>query len=159
MALFISTFVNRIDKKGRVSVPATFRSALANQDFSGIYVYKSLTCDALEGCGSDHMNMLDESLTRLDPFSVEYEDLSMQIFGLSSQLPFDGEGRVILPQHLMETVGITDSVAFVGKGRTFQLWEPGAFRIASEEARRRTVQNRPSLLQRPGAPVREGGMS
>ena len=159
MALFISTFVNKIDKKGRVSVPATFRAALANQSFAGIYVYKSLTCDALEGCGSDHMDMLGESLTQLDPFSVEYEDLSMQIFGLSSQLPFDGEGRVILPQHLMEAAGITDSVAFVGKGRTFQLWEPEAFRVASEEARRRTLQNRPSLLLRPGTSAREGGAS
>ena len=159
MALFISTFINKVDRKGRVSVPATFRAALAQQSFSGIYVYRSLTNEALEGCGSDHMDMLSESLAQLDPFSVEYDDLSTQIFGLSSQLPFDGEGRVILPQELLSTVGITDAVAFVGKGRTFQLWEPEAFRIASEEARRRTLQNRPSLLLRPGHTPNEGEKS
>ncbi len=159
MALFISTFINKVDKKGRVSVPATFRAALAQQHFAGIFVYRSLTSNALEGCGSDHMDMLSESLAQLDPFSVEYDDLSTQIFGMSFQLPFDGEGRVILPQELLATVDITDSVAFVGKGRTFQLWEPEAFRLASEEARRRTLQNRPSLLLRPGVSPREGEKS
>ena len=53
MALFIDTFVNRIDRKGRVSVPAAYRTALAGQSFSGIvalpaFKYRALTCAGIE---------------------------------------------------------------------------------------------------------------
>ena len=49
MALFLSTFVNKIDRKGRISVPASFRVAVAGQSFHGVILYRSHKHPAIEG--------------------------------------------------------------------------------------------------------------
>ncbi len=114
MALFLSTFINRIDRKGRVSVPAPFRAALGAQSFQGIVAFPSLNenYDAIEASGIDRMEQLSASVDRLNPFSDEHGDFANTIFGDSVQLPFDGEGRVILPAPLVERANIADTVEF-----------------------------------------------
>lgn len=123
MAVFLSNFVNRLDKKGRVSVPASFRAALG-ADASGIVVFKSLQHEALDGCSITHLELLSQSLERQDLAPDIYELIETTIFGGSVQLPFDSEGRITLPHALASSVGITDEVAFVGRRKTFQLWNP-----------------------------------
>jgi MraZ protein len=124
--MFLSTYVNKVDRKGRVSVPATFRTALEGQRLHGIVVFPSPRQSALEANSSAYMDELLDRLDTLDKFSDEHDNLQM-LFSLSRELPFDPEGRVILPPDLAQFAAITDSVAFVGVGRNFQLWEPGRF--------------------------------
>ena len=126
MELFLSTFVNKVDRKGRVSVPATFRAAIADQSFSGIVVFPSFKYEALDASGIRRMEEMSERLNTLDEFSEEHENLSM-LFAASQALPFDSEGRIILPENLAEYAHITDSAAFVGLGKSFQVWEPARF--------------------------------
>lgn len=134
MAVFLSTFVNKIDKKGRVSVPASFRAALGS-DSSGIVVFKSLQVDALDGCSIAHLELLSESLEKLDLPPETLELIETTIFGGSIVLPFDGEGRVVLPASLTQTVGIGEEIAFVGRRRTFQLWCPTKLAAHDSNAR------------------------
>lgn len=123
MPIFLSSFVNRLDKKGRVSVPASFRAALGS-DASGIVVFRSLQHEALDGCSIGHLELLSHSLDKQDLPPDVFELIETTIFGGSVQLPFDSEGRITLPQHLSSVVGIEDEVAFVGRRKTFQLWSP-----------------------------------
>ncbi len=136
MALFLSTYTNKVDKKGRVSVPAPFRSALSSQEFQGIIVFKSSKYDALEGFGMDRMMDMSERLDTFDMFSNEQDDLASLIFGEARQLPFDGDGRIILPSDLAEFCGITDQAAFVGLGKKFQVWAPSLLEDRLQSARR-----------------------
>lgn len=145
MRLFLNTFVNRVDKKGRVSVPATFRAALAEQTFSGIIAFRSFTAACIEGGGMDWMERLSASADELALFSAEQDDLTSLIFADARQLPFDTEGRIVLPEDLIAHASLVESCAFVGKGKTFQMWEPQAFAASQDEARRRAMQNRPTL--------------
>ncbi len=138
MAVFLSTFVNKIDKKGRVSVPAPFRAALGN-DSSGIVVFKSLQVDALDGCSIAHLELLSQSLEKLDLPPETLELIETTIFGGSVVIPFDGEGRVVLPASLTQPVGIGEEVAFVGRRRTFQLWCPKKL-LAHDSAARATAR-------------------
>ena len=124
MSLFLSTYNNKVDKKYRVSVPAPFRNALASQEFQGIVVFKSSKYNALEGFGWDRMQEMSERLDQFDMFSSEQDDMASLIFGEARQLPFDGNGRIILPEDLCEFCGITDQAAFVGMGKKFQIWAP-----------------------------------
>jgi len=152
MKLFVSTFTNKLDQKGRVSVPASFRAALSEQSFVGVVLYPSFTAPAIEGCGVDFLEKLAASAeSHFDLFSPEQDDLQTLIFSSSHQLAWDGEGRIVLPQELRDHANITQQVAFVGKGRTFQLWEPGAFQQHQAEARAR------ALVQRPRLRIAEGG--
>lgn len=124
MALFLSTYLNKIDKKGRVSVPAPFRNALASQEFQGIVVFKSSKHQALEGFGWDRMTEMSDRLDQFNMFSNEQDDLASLIFGESRQLPFDGDGRILLPKDLIEFCGIDEYASFVGMGKKFQIWAP-----------------------------------
>ncbi|HJU18382.1 MAG TPA: division/cell wall cluster transcriptional repressor MraZ [Stellaceae bacterium] len=126
MGLFLSTFVNKVDRKGRVSVPATFRATLANQSFLGIIAFPSPKYSALEGCGIDRIEEIAARIDALDLFSEERENFE-PLLSESQQLPFDTEGRIILPGELVEHAKITDSVSFVGLGRSFQMWAPAAY--------------------------------
>jgi transcriptional regulator MraZ len=137
--MFLSTYVNKVDRKGRVSVPATFRTALSAQRFPGIVVFPSYKYPALEANSIEWMEELASRLDTLDKFSDEHENLEM-LFASSRELPFDPEGRISLPPDFAEHAAITDSVAFVGVGRNFQLWEPTCFAEHAAKLRERSRQ-------------------
>ena len=139
LALFSSTYFNKIDRKGRVSVPAAFRAALNGQSFAGIVVFPSPKLQALDAGGYDRLEDIAKSLDELPEFSDEHEALR-SVLGEAEQLPFDGEGRVILSQALIEHAAIAEQVAFVGAGRSFQIWEPTRFQQHRDEMRERVRQ-------------------
>ena len=134
MSVFLSSFVNRIDKKGRVSVPASFRAALGS-DTAGIVVFKSLQHDALDGCSISHLELLSQSLEKQDLPPEIFELIDTTIFGGAVQLPCDGEGRISLPQNLISSIGISEEAAFVGRRKTFQIWDPKKFAAHEAAAR------------------------
>jgi transcriptional regulator MraZ len=131
VALFMSTHVNKVDRKGRVSVPATFRAQITGQSFPGIVAYPLLEQEALEATGIDRMEAISAALDELDD-PQQQQDLATMIFGRSQHLPFDPEGRILLPEPFIAHTHITESAAFVGLGLTFQIWEPDRF--AAHEA-------------------------
>ena len=139
VALFLSTHINKIDSKGRVSVPASFRAALLGQTGGGIVAYRSLKFAALEAAGADRFEELAARLDRLPEFSDERDSLA-SIMADAQLLALDGEGRIMLPHHLVSHAGISTSAAFVGLGRTFQIWNPDAFRQHQDEMRDRARQ-------------------
>ena len=139
MALFASTFVNKIDRKGRVSVPASFRAALMGQPYAGIVAFRSLKFQALDAGGFDRLEEISQGLDGLPELSDERDALASMLSD-AQQLPFDSEGRVILPQPLLAYAGIGDTAAFVGIGRSFQIWEPQCYQSHQEEMRERVRQ-------------------
>lgn len=162
MALFLSTFEKPIDKKARVSVPPQFRAALGNQEFKGIVAYPSFINPAVEASGYDRILQLSESIETFDPFSEERDAFATAILAECQQLPFDTEGRVVLSKRLMEIAGLEDKVIFVGKGRTFELWQPERFAEHQAAARELALANRGRLrldptrapaVTRPAAPA------
>lgn len=145
MSLFLSTYYNKIDKKGRISVPATFRAALQTQSFHGIIAYSSFVNPCIEACGMDRIEMLARRIETLDPFSDEHDAFSTTILGGSIELPFDGEGRVVLPEKLLAQAGLDDRAVFVGKGKTFEIWEPAQFETYAQRLRETAREKRLAL--------------
>jgi MraZ protein len=143
--LFLSTFVNKVDRKGRVSVPATFRSTLATHRHPNqVVLMPSFKYPALDGTGSDHLGEMMEGLNTLDQYSDRRDDLAL-MFADSTALQLDGEGRIVLPGELKEHAHIDDEVAFVGLGTMFQMWEPSRFRSHRAEVRERARRERATL--------------
>jgi MraZ protein len=122
--LFLSTHINRIDGKGRVSFPASFRSALAARNSQGVVVFQAPADPAVEGVTVERMQQMGAALESFPPFAAEREAFELAIFGTSQSLQIDFEGRCSLPRALLEAVGIGNEVAFVGRGVTFQIWDP-----------------------------------
>ncbi|MGC2412504.1 MAG: hypothetical protein WA459_07405, partial [Stellaceae bacterium] len=150
MELFISTYVNKVDRKGRVSVPATFRSTLAtNRQPNLVIAFPSMKLPALECTGGDRMVEMHDRIETLEQFSEEYENLSL-LFAEAQPLIMDGEGRVILPEKLKEYAHITSDVAFVGLGAMFQLWDPAGYEAHSSAVRERARRQGTTLPPRGG---------
>ncbi|MCG8512311.1 MAG: division/cell wall cluster transcriptional repressor MraZ [Rhodospirillales bacterium] len=156
MALLIGRHVNKIDKKGRVSVPKPFRDAFKDQTFAGFYAYPLFKSPALEACGEDFMNRLSASLEDLDMFSDEQDDLASVILENAHPLSFDPEGRVVLPQELLDHAGITDQVLFVGRGARMQIWNPEDYAKHSKQAFERARSRGATLRLRRDNPDGEG---
>jgi MraZ protein len=156
MEVFLSSFVNKIDKKGRVSVPASFRTVLGS-DTAGIVVFKSLHYDALDACSIAHLELLSQSLEQQDLAPDIFELIETTIFGGSIQLAFDGEGRITLPQGLCASVGIAEEVAFVGRRKTFQIWDPTKLAAHESAARKEAKQKDISLSKIIASVTRAGG--
>jgi MraZ protein len=149
VALFIDTFVNRIDRKGRVSVPAAYRAALAGEAFQGIVAFRSFKYAAIHCAGMGWMQGLGANVSQADLFSDEHDDLTATLFADSKQLPFDGEGRILLPPAFAAHGGIGEAAAFVGRGPFFEIWEPAALERYKAEARQRALEKGRTLRQRP----------
>jgi len=147
MVLFLSTFIQKVDKKGRVSVPVSFRNALSiDEKFAGIVVYKSFVNDCIEACGFERIKYLSETIDAMEPFSEVRDAFAATILSGSVQLSFDNEGRVILPEDLLKLADIREKACFVGKGATFEIWEPDKFTEYKEISAKIATKNR-SLLQ------------
>ena len=148
MERFVSHFTNRLDAKGRVSIPAPFRTVLARDGFEGLYVHPSLDAEALDCGGHALLREIDGLLGTLSPYSDERDMFSTALLGTSEVLKVDPEGRVILTESLKTYAGISAEVTFVGQGQKFQIWEPGRFRVHLEEARNRVRELRKMLSSR-----------
>ncbi len=134
---FVSTFTNKIDAKGRVSIPAQFRAVLSVDGFDGIYCCPTLDRQAVDAGGNRFRETIRASLANFEPFSEDHEFLSTTLIGESEILKVDSEGRVVLTDTLRGHAGLGDRVTFVGQGYKFQLWEPDRFIQYREEAKNR----------------------
>ena len=125
---FISTFAGTLDGKGRVCIPASWRTILATQETGGVYIRPTLEGECLDGFGQAQMDVECAWLDQLDPVdSPLYEQLAAHITGDATLLPIDENGRVRLPEDLIAGMGLKEKVIFVGLGRKFQVWDPEAY--------------------------------
>ena len=143
--MFLSSYENRIDKKGRVSVPATFRSHLNSMGYNGFITDPTFNHSALDGCAQDRIEKLSESIDSLGPFEDKRDFFSTSILSESINLQFDSEGRISITPKLLKHAKIKNSMVFVGQGKTFHIWEPTIFEKFKVNAKKKANINRYSL--------------
>ena len=143
--MFLSSYENKLDKKGRVSVPASFRSHLSSLGYSGFIAYPSFNHEALEACSEERIEKLSKTIDSLNPFEEKRDYFATSILSESVSLQFDSEGRVLLVDKLIEHARIKNNILFVGLGKTFQIWEPSSFEKFKTIARKKAYQNRSNL--------------
>ena len=134
MTEFVGKFLNKIDKKGRVSVPALWRPKLLGEGFSGIVAQLTNGYNSLDGYSKNYLERYQDWLDKQDPHIEGNEYEATLIFG-SSMLPFDREGRVLLPDMIRKKAQLENDALFVGMGRKFRIWEPSSFEIYESKAR------------------------
>ena len=143
--MFLSSYEKKIDKKGRVSVPSTFRSYLDSLGYNGFVSYPSFNHSALEACSQDRIEKLSNTIDSLNPFEETRDFFATSILSESENLQFDTEGRISLSAKLLNHAKIKNNVLFVGLGKTFQIWDPKIFEKFKIVARKKAYQNRSNL--------------
>ncbi len=137
MDRFLSSAVNRIDAKGRVSVPAHFRSVVLSRGYQELYAIRQLDVPALDVGGLDLLDRYEQRIALEDPFLQTADDLSFFVHGDGAFLKFDQDGRITVTDFIREHTGISTDVAFVGRGSFFQMWEPDRLGAYGAEVRAR----------------------
>ena len=143
--LFFDTVINKVDAKGRVSVPADFRAVFTFEE-TEMVAFRSFTSPCIECCTSQLLEKIADGMEdNMDMFSQRQDDLSSLIFADAKEFTFDSTGRIGLTEKLLKHAGITDSAVFVGKGKTFQIWNPERYAKEEENIRKRAFENRPVI--------------
>jgi len=125
--MFLSTYENNLDKKGRVSVPASFRSYLSNLGYNGVVCYPSFNNQSIEAWPQDRIEKISNAIDAFSPFEEKKDYFATSILSESINLQFDNEGRISLTPKLLKHAKIKNTMLFVGQGKTFQIWEPTTF--------------------------------
>lgn len=148
-AHFLGTHTNKIDKKNRIATPAEFRKALDIESFNGFVCVPSLSGPHLDCGGLDLLVRFQAMIDQLDPYDPDREDLELAIMGRARKLPFDSDGRAILPQSLKDYAGVEDEACFVGRGSYFQLWNTAGLEERFAQAQLRASEKRLILKNTP----------
>ena len=143
--MFLSIYENRIDKKGRVSVPASFRSYLSNLGFNGVICYPSFNNLCIEAWPQDRIEKISNAIDALNPFDEKKDFFATSILSESINLQFDSEGRISLTTKLLKHAKIKNSMLFVGQGKTFQIWEPARLEKFKVSAKKKSNINKSNL--------------
>lgn len=134
MNRFVSTYTMRLDAKGRISIPASYRAVLTRDGFEGLYCHPALDRPALDAGGNALLAEIEALIERYPPYSDEREEFSAALYGRSETMKFDSEGRIVLTETLKAHAEISEAVTCVGLGHKFQIWEPERFRAHLAEA-------------------------
>ena len=145
MELFVSQFVNKIDKKGRVSLPSQFRNVLPKKSKNEIILFKSLKFKSIEGCSSERIDKIADKIEELDIFSDDQDDFATSVFSEIIPTTLDKEGRFLIPENLKAYSKISSEVTFIGQGHYFQIWEPLAATERQKKSRERLVREKKTL--------------
>ena len=135
MGRFLSHATNRIDSKGRVSVPAAFRSVMAQSNIQDLYCFQDFVFPAISVGGSELLERFERQIAAGDPFSPEANEMSLLIHGGGVFMKLDSEGRLPVTDFIRDYTGITTDVTFVGRADHFQLWAPQTFEATQAAAR------------------------
>jgi len=132
---FISTVAGSLDSKGRVCIPATYRHLLSAQNTQGVYICPSFIDPAIEAFGQAVLDGINQRLASQDPFfSANFDDEATALIARTQQLPVDENGRIRIPDALIEHAGLKDKIVFVGKAQKFQVWDADRYAPVEAEA-------------------------
>ena len=146
MSQFLGTHQNRLDAKGRVSIPAPFRAALRDglegEGSVTVFLSPSPKFDCIEGWSKRKFDTMAARLAAMDPLTDEYENTATRLYADTYQVESDKEGRIMLSADMVKHAKLTGPVAFMGMGDMFQIWEPAACETRRAEARAARVRER-----------------
>jgi len=125
--LFIGEYLNKVDAKGRVSIPSRWRSMLASDSFQGVVLAPSADPGAVDGCTWERLQSVAAGLDDRRLYTDEQRKKARVVMRKTQELPFDRDGRIILPPALVTHAGISGQAMLAGNGPTFQIWNPDAY--------------------------------
>ena len=135
MNRFLSHATQRIDAKGRVSVPSAFRSVMSALDIRELYCFQDFVFPAISAGGPELLDRFERQIALEDPLSAQANQMSLLVHGGGVFMKLDQEGRLAVTDFIRDFTGITSEVTFVGRADHFQLWAPQAFLQAQADAR------------------------
>ena len=126
-------------------MPASFRSYLSSMGYNSVICYPSFNNTSIDACPQSRIEKLSDSIDSLNPFEENRDVFATSVLADSVNLHFDSEGRISIPNKLLDHAKIKHTMLFVGQGKTFQIWEPKLFEKFKAQARKKANLKRATL--------------
>lgn len=140
---FRGEIVQKVDGKGRVSIPAPFRRVLeaGDPDWTEglrpelILVYGGQAQKYIEGYTVRAMEDIEDAIEAM-PYGDDRSAIEMNTLTKSLQMNIDDTGRIILNPMMIDKLGLDGEAVFAGTLKTFQIWHPDTYadHVAAKEA-------------------------
>ncbi|EMD82143.1 division/cell wall cluster transcriptional repressor MraZ [Pacificimonas flava] len=139
-AVFQGNWLNTVDAKGRMSIPAAFRDVIQQRagDRRVVLAPHRGDWDCLEARTTDHVADINRATAdryAADEVSPEEDMARLRAFSLSQQVQFEDTGRVVIPEDLRDFADLDGEVLLIGLGNSFQIWNPDLFLEQTEDER------------------------
>jgi MraZ protein len=126
--MFLGQFYHNLDEKGRLTIPAKFRDALAE----GAYLTQGFDRNLRLLTEAD-FEIISEKINRLSMTDPSIRQLRRLIFSTASEVQLDRIGRTLIPQFLREFAGLENEAVIVGVGEAIEIWSPEAWAEQSSQ--------------------------
>ena len=132
----------KVDAKGRVSIPASFRRVIEACDPNWttgsrpniVIVYGGEDRSFLEVYTMEAVEEIDQQIDLMQRGTVERAEIEELMYGQSHEANIDDDGRLVLPQKLREKIGLDKEAFFVSSGTSFKIWDPVAYEAEQSAA-------------------------
>lgn len=121
--MFWGEYSHRLDSKGRLIIPSRYREKLSGK--------------AILTRGLDHnlviypesaWDIVTQQLNEMPLTHPTARALRRLLFSGAAELALDKQGRINIPNYLLEYASIEDSILLVGMETFIELWEPERWR-------------------------------
>lgn len=131
---FRGEFTQKVDGKGRVSIPSRYRRVIeagdpdwaAGKNPEFVLVYGDERRKYLECYTVSSMEELEDEIDEM-PIGDDRDLLETIYHGHSLEMSLDETGRIVLSKKLRDKLGIEEEAFFIAKGKTFQVWKPETY--------------------------------
>lgn len=129
MSGFLGSYVHQVDEKGRLSLPASFRRGVTDGSLVGVQVHPNALTLYPESTWVEVEQRLLELLRR-QPESRPYV---LGITANAMEVSPDKQGRILIPQRLLDSIGVEESALLVGVIDRIEVWDPERFESSVTE--------------------------
>lgn len=119
----IGEYYCKLDSKGRLLLPSSFKEQLGDCLEEGFVLRPSLFGDCLELFGMRDWRAMQEKLGKLNPFKAENLMLIRRFNAGARMLKVDANGRIQIPKDLMEKSGLIKDVVMTSLIDRMQIWD------------------------------------
>lgn len=123
---FLGNIEAKIDAKGRVFLPATFRKVLQAGGEESLVLRKDVFQPCLVLYPESVWNeQMDELRSRLNRWNREHQRIFRQFVSDVEAISLDGNGRFLIPKRYVDMAAISGQVKFIGMGDSIEIWSEG----------------------------------
>ena len=118
----IGEYYCKLDAKGRLLLPSSFKEQLGEALAEGLVLRPGLFETCLDVYGRDDWRKLQEKLGKLNPFKKENQMITRRINAGARLVNMDGSGRLQIPKDLVEKCGLIKEVVITSLPDRMQIW-------------------------------------
>ena len=118
----IGEYYCKLDAKGRLLLPSSFKEQLGEALNDGFVLRPGLFEKCLDVYGKDDWRKLQDKLGKLNPFKKENLMMMRRINGGARVVMMDGSGRLQIPKDLVDKCDLVKEVVITSLPDRMQIW-------------------------------------